>query len=56
MNFFKSKQEISLPKHNCVLPHALRVQWLEKLVGKRVILASNSPRRKEIFRTMVSFG
>ena len=53
MNLFRSKQEISLPKHNCVLPHALRVSALQKLVGKRVILASNSPRRKDILRTIV---
>lgn len=53
MNFFKS-QPISLPKHNCVLAHALKVPSLQKLVGKRVILASNSPRRREILRTFVS--
>ncbi|KAI0956399.1 hypothetical protein AcV7_006818 [Taiwanofungus camphoratus] len=51
MNFFSSSKQISLPKHNCVLPHALRLPSLEKLVGKRVILASNSPRRKEILQT-----
>ncbi|CCL99930.1 uncharacterized protein FIBRA_01955 [Fibroporia radiculosa] len=33
------------------MPHALRIPSLEKLVGKRVILASNSPRRKEILQT-----
>ncbi|PCH42688.1 Maf-like protein [Wolfiporia cocos MD-104 SS10] len=48
-NLFGSKN-ISLPKHNCVLPHALRLESLNKLVGKRVILASNSPRRKEILQ------
>ena len=42
------------PKHNAVLPHALRVPGLTKLYGKRVILASNSPRRKEILKTFVS--
>ncbi|KZT06072.1 Maf/Ham1 [Laetiporus sulphureus 93-53] len=42
---------ITLPEHNCLLPHALRIPSLEKLVGKRVILASNSPRRKGILQT-----
>ncbi|GJE85620.1 Maf-like protein [Phanerochaete sordida] len=51
MNFFRSSKPIELPKHNCVLPHALRIPAVEKLVGKRVVLASNSPRRKEILRT-----
>lgn len=53
MNFFKSKQAIRLPEYNCVLPHALKVPSLKKLVGKRVVLASNSPRRKEILQTFV---
>ena len=53
MNFFKSKP-ITLPKHNCVLAHALKLPSLQKLVGKRVILASNSPRRREILHTFVS--
>ncbi|ETW82732.1 hypothetical protein HETIRDRAFT_126207 [Heterobasidion irregulare TC 32-1] len=34
-----------------VLPHALRVPGLTKLTGKRVVLASASPRRREILRT-----
>ncbi|KAI0050504.1 Maf/Ham1 [Auriscalpium vulgare] len=34
-----------------VLPHALRIPGLNKLFGKRVILASNSPRRRDILRT-----
>ncbi|KAI0788282.1 Maf/Ham1 [Fomes fomentarius] len=50
MNFFSSKK-VKLPDHNCVLPHALKIPALEKLVGKRVVLASNSPQRKEILRT-----
>ncbi|KAI0288951.1 Maf/Ham1 [Russula brevipes] len=33
-----------------VLPHALRVPGINKLAGKRVILASGSPRRKEILQ------
>ena len=37
-----------------VLPHALRVPGLTKLSGKRVVLASASPRRREILRTFVS--
>ncbi|KAI0806069.1 Maf/Ham1 [Irpex lacteus] len=51
MNFFKTKQPITLPKYNCVQPHALKVASLKKLVGKRVVLASNSPRRREILQT-----
>jgi septum formation protein len=35
-------------KHNSVLSHALKIPSIKKLSGKRVILASNSPRRKEI--------
>ncbi|KAI0346235.1 Maf/Ham1 [Trametopsis cervina] len=50
MNFFRS-QPITLPKHNAVLPEALKTTPFKKLVGKRVILASNSPRRKDILRT-----
>ncbi|KAJ3525939.1 hypothetical protein NM688_g8327 [Phlebia brevispora] len=52
MTFFKSKQPIELPSHNCLLPHALRVPSFSKLIGKRVILASSSPRRKEILQTI----
>ncbi|RDX46252.1 Maf/Ham1 [Lentinus brumalis] len=51
MSFFSSKPKVELPDHNCVLPHALKIPALEKLVGKRVVLASNSPRRKEILKT-----
>ena len=54
MSFFGQKK-VELPAHNCVLPHALKIPALEKLVGKRVVLASNSPRRKEILRTFVGF-
>ncbi|TDL25548.1 Maf/Ham1 [Rickenella mellea] len=39
------------PKHQAVLPNALRLPGLTKLHGKRVILASNSPRRREILKT-----
>ncbi|KAI0077807.1 Maf/Ham1 [Panus rudis PR-1116 ss-1] len=54
MNWFggnSKKGEVELTDHNCVLSHALRTPGVNKLVGKRVILASNSPRRKEILRT-----
>lgn len=37
-----------------VLPKALRIPGLNKLHGKRIILASGSPRRKEILETFVS--
>ena len=52
MSFFGSKK-VELPKHNPVLEHALKTPALQKLVGKRVILASNSPRRRDILRTFV---
>ncbi|KII84362.1 hypothetical protein PLICRDRAFT_46259 [Plicaturopsis crispa FD-325 SS-3] len=38
-------------KHNHVLPHALPVPSTKKLAGKRIILASASPRRQEILKT-----
>jgi len=36
-----------------ILDHALQTPTIEKLKGKRIVLASNSPRRKEILRTLV---
>jgi len=36
---------------NHILPHALRIPAIDKLRGKRIILASNSPRRKQILQT-----
>ncbi|KAH8118185.1 Maf-like protein [Phellopilus nigrolimitatus] len=39
------------PKHQAVKPNALKVPGLVKLSGKRVVLASASPRRKEILKT-----
>jgi len=40
------------PKHPpVVLPHALHIPGINKLAGKRVVLASGSPRRKEILQT-----
>ncbi|KAF8646287.1 hypothetical protein AX16_007285 [Volvariella volvacea WC 439] len=38
-----------MPDH--ILRHALRLPAIEKLKDKRVVLASNSPRRKDILRT-----
>ncbi|EAU85097.1 hypothetical protein CC1G_08070 [Coprinopsis cinerea okayama7 len=35
-----------------VLAHALKTASIEKLKDKRIVLASNSPRRKEILRTI----
>jgi len=36
-----------------ILPHALKTQILEKLKKKRIVLASASPRRKDILRVIV---
>ncbi|KZT51991.1 Maf/Ham1 [Calocera cornea HHB12733] len=41
-----------MPHHNPVLDHALRTPAFVKLAGKRVVLASNSPRRREILRVL----
>jgi hypothetical protein len=41
------------PKYECVLPTALQIPAMNKLAGKRVILASASPRRREILKTFV---
>ncbi|RDB25538.1 N-acetylserotonin O-methyltransferase-like protein [Hypsizygus marmoreus] len=38
-----------MSKH--ILPHALQVPAIKKLAGKRIVLASNSPRRQEILHT-----
>ncbi|KZT27250.1 Maf/Ham1 [Neolentinus lepideus HHB14362 ss-1] len=40
------------PKRSAILPHALKIPALAKLADKRVVLASNSPRRKEILQTI----
>ncbi|PFH48009.1 hypothetical protein AMATHDRAFT_6227 [Amanita thiersii Skay4041] len=39
-----------MTKH--ILHHALSVPAIKKLDGKRIVLASNSPRRREILRTI----
>ncbi|KAJ8592874.1 Maf Ham1 [Rhizopogon salebrosus TDB-379] len=39
-------------QHNAVLPTALKTPAIQKLTNKRVILASASPRRKEILQTL----
>jgi hypothetical protein len=36
-----------------VLPNALQVPAIKKLENKHIVLASNSPRRKEIFQTIL---
>ena len=36
-----------------VLPHALHIPGVNKLAGKRVVLASGSPRRKDILQIFV---
>jgi hypothetical protein len=40
-----------MSKH--ILPHALAVPAIKKLAGRRIVLASNSPGRREILRTLV---
>ncbi|KIK42667.1 hypothetical protein CY34DRAFT_804646 [Suillus luteus UH-Slu-Lm8-n1] len=40
------------PQHNAVLPTALKTPAIQRLTNKRVILASASPRRKEILQTL----
>ncbi|KAI0294869.1 Maf/Ham1 [Multifurca ochricompacta] len=35
---------------SAILPHALHIPGINKLAGKRVVLASKSPRRKEILQ------
>ena len=40
--------------HNPVLANALNTTGIKKLRNKRVVLASASPRRSEILRTLVS--
>ncbi|KAI0319064.1 Maf/Ham1 [Amylostereum chailletii] len=42
---------MSEKRQAAVMSHALRIPGLNKLAGKRVVLASGSPRRKEILKT-----
>lgn len=44
---------MSEKRQPAVMAHALKIPGLNKLAGKRVVLASASPRRKEILQTMV---
>ena len=41
------------PPPAAVLPHALHIPGINKLAGKRVVLASGSPRRREILQIFV---
>jgi len=43
----------SSPMSKHILPHALQTPAIKKLEGKRIVLASSSPRRKEILKTFV---
>lgn len=45
---------MAVDRPNVVLDKALRLPAFEKLKGRRVVLASGSPRRKEILETAVS--
>ncbi|KAG8813843.1 hypothetical protein FRC19_002155 [Serendipita sp. 401] len=40
-----------MPTPNAVKPHALKLPGINKMKNKRVVLASNSPRRREILKT-----
>lgn len=40
-------------RRDCLLPNHLDLPSIKELSGKRVILASNSPRRKDILATIV---
>ena len=43
----------SSPMSKHILPHALQTPAIKKLEGKRIVLASSSPRRTEILKTFV---
>jgi septum formation protein len=47
----QGQNQVDMPDH--VLPNALQVPAIKKLSGKRIVLASNSPRRKEIFSNIL---
>jgi len=44
---------MSKKKPECLQSHALNVPWVQILKGKRLILASASPRRREILAIFV---
>ena len=44
---------MSNKRPECLQSHALNVPWVQILKGKRVILASASPRRREILSVFV---
>jgi len=44
---------MSKKKPECLQSHALNVPWVQTLKGKRVVLASASPRRREILAIFV---
>jgi hypothetical protein len=50
----RSTRLLQMPAHNAVKPHALPLPGINKMKNKRVILASNSPRRLDILKTYVS--
>lgn len=45
---------LAMTSHNAVLAHALNTSGVKKLRDKRIVLASASPRRSEILRTLAS--
>jgi hypothetical protein len=45
--------DLQMTSHNAITPSALRLPGITKLSKKRVILASNSPRRRDILKTFV---
>lgn len=45
----------TMPPVNAVQPTALKLPGITKLKNKRVVLASNSPRRREILKSFVRF-
>ncbi|KAF8690078.1 hypothetical protein AX14_003128 [Amanita brunnescens Koide BX004] len=47
------QQRVDTAMPNDILPHGLSIPIIKKLKDKRIVLASNNPRRKEILRTIV---
>lgn len=53
-SIFTSQAKTMAPQTStAVLPHALHIPGINKLAGKRVVLASSSPRRKDILQIFV---